>query len=166
MLQPASSDAKIFLATGKQTLASKEASYNFGATRRAKYAASHRMSTEPRRFNSLRRNENRNPCGDGSSRLGRDERAQLARLRRLPRTPGGTTRGTVTTEGARSQPQARAQRRRNIVERGITVAAKFASGGAGTQPVATSQAFRINTLHGPTRQILQRSPPSISAGSK
>ena len=41
------------------------------------------------------------------------------------------------------------------MERGITVGAKFASGGAGTQPVAASQTFRINTLHGPTRQILQ-----------
>jgi hypothetical protein len=44
------------------------------------------------------RNEDGNSCGDGSSRQGRDERAQSARLRRLPRTPGGTTRGTVTTE--------------------------------------------------------------------
>ena len=45
------------------------------------------------------------------------------------------------------------------MERRITVAAKFASGSGGTQPVAASQAFRINTLHGPTRQILHVSPP-------
>jgi hypothetical protein len=44
------------------------------------------------------------------------------------------------------------------VERRITVAAKLASGVAGAQPVAAGQAFRINTLHGPTRQILHVSP--------
>ena len=45
------------------------------------------------------------------------------------------------------------------MERRIAVAAKLASGVAGTQPVATGQAFRINTLHGPTGQILHVSPP-------
>jgi hypothetical protein len=52
------------------------------------------------------------------------------------------------------------------VERRVTVAAKFSSGVAGTQPVAAGQAFRIDTLHGPTRQILHVSPLSIQAGSK
>jgi hypothetical protein len=39
--------AGIFLAIGKQTLASKEASYSFGADRKAKPRHSFRMSTEP-----------------------------------------------------------------------------------------------------------------------
>ncbi len=46
----------------------------------------------------------------------------------------------------------------------IAVAAKFSSGGGGTQPVATSQALRIDTLHGPSRQILHVSPPLCSGG--
>jgi hypothetical protein len=50
------------------------------------------------------------------------------------------------------------------VEWRIAVAAKFSSGGGGTQPVATSQALRIDTLHGPSRQILHVSPPLSSGG--
>jgi hypothetical protein len=50
------------------------------------------------------------------------------------------------------------------VERRIAVAAKFSSGSGGTQPVATGQALRIDTLHGPSRQILHVSPPLYSGG--
>ena len=48
------------------------------------------------------------------------------------------------------------------MERRIAVAAQFSSGGGGTQPMATSQALRIDTLHGPSRQILHVSPPGYS----
>ena len=53
------------------------------------------------------------------------------------------------------------------MERRIAVAAKFSSGGGGTQPVAARQTLRIDTLHGPSRQILHVFPPVFnSAGSK
>ncbi|MBZ5697174.1 MAG: hypothetical protein LAN18_01355 [Acidobacteriia bacterium] len=88
------------------------------------------------------------------------EGTRTARLRRLPQTPGWTTLRAVTAERAGTQPQARAQRRRYIVERRATVATEFCPGGPGTQPVATGLAFRINTLHSPSRQVLHVSPPS------
>ena len=50
------------------------------------------------------------------------------------------------------------------MERRIAVAAKFSSGSGGAQPVATGQALRIDTLHGPSRQILHVSPPLCSGG--
>jgi len=50
LLLPASSDAGIFLAIGKQTLASKEASYNFAA---AKHAKNTGLRTMPRELGSF-----------------------------------------------------------------------------------------------------------------
>ena len=44
------------------------------------------------------------------------------------------------------------------------IAAKFSAGSGGTQPVATGQTLRIDTLHGPSRQILHVSPPVFFSG--
>ena len=77
---------------------------------------------------------------------------------KLPRATGGTTRRTVTTQRARTHPQARGQRRRYVVQRRAAVAANFHSGRARAQPVASRRAFRIDALHSPTGQVLHFFP--------
>jgi hypothetical protein len=96
---------------------------------------------------------------------------------KLPRAPRGATRRTVTSQRARTHPQARGQRRRYVVQRRTAIAAEFSSGIHRAQPVASRRAFRINTLHSPTGQILhfflscfaassKQSPHPIPAGCK
>ena len=81
-----------------------------------------------------------------------------AQLGRLPWAPGGTARRTVTAQRARTHPQARGQRRRYVVQRRATIAAKFSTGINRAQPVASRRAFRIDALHSPAWQILHCFP--------
>lgn len=97
--------------------------------------------------------------GDGSPRSSRGELAQGARFERLPRASGGTSRWTVTAQRAGTHPQARRERRRNIMKRRAAVAAELPIGGAHAQPVAARRALRIDALHSPTWQILHAFPP-------
>lgn len=72
--------------------------------------------------------------------------------------------GAIAGERPRAKAQARAKRRRNILERRTAVAAGFLGGsGLYAKPLTTGRAFGIQALHGPAWQILHR--PSLSGKS-
>ncbi len=73
---------------------------------------------------------------------------------RLARAPGRP----IGAERARAQPQARPQRRRDVVERSATIAAQVGFDPIRAQPMPACRTLRIDTLHGPTRQILHGTP--------
>ncbi len=81
------------------------------------------------------------------------------RSRRLPMSSRRAARWTVTSQRARTHPQARAYRRRNIAEWRTAIAAEFSAAVGCPQPVAARRTFRINALHSPSRQILHVFPP-------
>lgn len=100
----------------------------------------------------------------GTARPGGNRDELWALRSRFPDPPSGQAtlpwpsrrapRRTVAAQRTRTHPQARAERRRNVVKRGVAVTTKVSSGGGSPQPVAASRTLRIDALNGPTRQIL------------
>lgn len=102
----------------------------------------------------------REHSGDGPPRQSRGGLALgISFSKRLTRAARLAAQRAIASERARTHPQARPQRRGNIVQRRVAIAAKFSRGVRSPQPVAASGALRINALHGPARQILHALPP-------
>jgi hypothetical protein len=69
-------------------------------------------------------------------------------------------RWTITAQRARTHPQSRADRWRNVAEWSAAVTAELPFGVGRPQPMAASRALRIDALNGPSRQILHAFSPS------
>jgi hypothetical protein len=95
----------------------------------------------------------------GTARPPRRTSGPGGRSRRLALASWRAARWTVTAQRAGTHPQARADGWRNVVKRSAAIAAEFSSGVSRPQPVAASRAFRIDALHGPSRQILHAFSP-------
>jgi hypothetical protein len=100
----------------------------------------HRASDAPQRHEKLLRRR----CRDDAVSEAISRRLKLARATDRP----------TAAQRARPHPEARRQGRRHIVKRSAAIAATILRRAFHAQPVAARRTTRIQTLHGPTGQIL------------